>query len=541
MFLIASGAYLSPEFSSQFGRIPPSFLPLENKRLFEFQIDAARKVSDDIVLSLPDDFTLSKADDRRLAALGVRIVRVPNGMSLGASITYCLNVCMVPDAPIQILHGDTLFIEGLTPDADRVWVSTAEDFYSWGQVQLQTDGCVATAHTELRGQQSNVVLSGYFTFSQPRKLIASISKVDFDFVRGIADYATDQALTAEPVEGWMDFGHLTSYYKSRARYTTERVFNSLSMSQNVLTKSSGDVDKMRAEAAWMENLPTHLQCFAPKLLGKTLPGPADGPAVRASYALEYLYLSTLSELYTFGDLPPGAWRLILSRCAGFLSRARETPPPATDLGALTARFSQQKYRDKLEQRLSQACREMEIDATLPMTLNGAGVPSLNAIAAEVAGAIPDAAAADIGVWHGDFCFSNIFYDFRSQQPKVIDPRGRDFDGIETIYGDCRYDVAKLLHSVIGRYDAIIARRYDLTWNGAQAFDLEVFVTEDQAAVERYVIDIGFGSYDDAPWRLPMTISLFLSMLPLHFDDRQRQIALLANALRLYVLWKDTER
>lgn len=33
--------------------------------------------------------------------------------------------------------------------------------------------------------------------------------------------------------------------------------------------------------------------------------------------------------------------------------------------------------------------------------------------------------------------------------------------------------------------------------------------------------------------MPLTVLLFLSMLPLHADNPQRQLALLANALRLY--------
>ncbi|EER46656.1 hypothetical protein AM305_11540 [Actinobacillus minor NM305] len=34
--------------------------------------------------------------------------------------------------------------------------------------------------------------------------------------------------------------------------------------------------------------------------------------------------------------------------------------------------------------------------------------------------------------------------------------------------------------------------------------------------------------------------LFLSMIPLHFDKPHRQEAMLANALRLYTLWKKEE-
>lgn len=37
-----------------------------------------------------------------------------------------------------------------------------------------------------------------------------------------------------------------------------------------------------------------------------------------------------------------------------------------------------------------------------------------------------------------------------------------------------------------------------------------------------------------------TILLFLSMLPLHFDKPHRQEAMIANALRLYIYWKELQ-
>lgn len=41
MFLIMSGAYVGQELESEFGRIPPSFLPLGNRRLFQHQVALA--------------------------------------------------------------------------------------------------------------------------------------------------------------------------------------------------------------------------------------------------------------------------------------------------------------------------------------------------------------------------------------------------------------------------------------------------------------------------------------------------------------------
>lgn len=64
--------------------------------------------------------------------------------------------------------------------------------------------------------------------------------------------------------------------------------------------------------------------------------------------------------------------------------------------------------------------------------------------------------------HGDLCFANIMVDNTFSFIKVIDPRGKfgDFD----IYGDYRYELAKLFHSVDGKYDFIIKDLFTIKYD-----------------------------------------------------------------------------
>ena len=73
-------------------------------------------------------------------------------------------------------------------------------------------------------------------------------------------------------------------------------------------------------------------------------------------------------------------------------------------------------------------------------INGKIVPSLNSIVQEISDIMKEPAPEFMHVIHGDFCFSNILYDFKSQSIKVIDPRGVNMAGEYSIYGDIRYDV-----------------------------------------------------------------------------------------------------
>ena len=107
----------------------------------------------------------------------------------------------------------------------------------------------------------------------------------------------------------------------------------------------------------------------------------------------------------------------------------------------------------------------------------------------------------------------------------------------TIYGDTRYDIAKLSHSVLGLYDWIIAGYYHVDITNKD-ITLNIPSTQRQQDLQQLFIEIVGKKFNLTPMNLyAMQIQLFLSMLPLHSDDQQRQDALFANAFRLYQILK----
>ena len=139
----------------------------------------------------------------------------------------------------------------------------------------------------------------------------------------------------------------------------------------------------------------------------------------------------------------------------------------------------------------------------------------------------------ISLIHGDFCFSNILFDFRKMNIKVIDPRGIDFKNNITMYGDYRYDIAKLSHSIIGLYDFIISGFYTLNSNFYN-LNFEIYNNKNSLEIQQYFLNknINIKKIIDIKSQCLM-INLFLSMLPLHNDNKQRQLALLSNSFRLF--------
>ena len=99
----------------------------------------------------------------------------------------------------------------------------------------------------------------------------------------------------------------------------------------------------------------------------------------------------------------------------------------------------------------------------------------------------------------------------------------------------RYDLAKLYHSIFGLYDFIIAGRFEVLEIDGRINGIKIYHDEGltSSLSERFLalVNKHFG-YSEKEI-LAITITLFISMLPLHQDSPNRQKAFIANALRLY--------
>jgi ASC-1-like (ASCH) protein len=131
------------------------------------------------------------------------------------------------------------------------------------------------------------------------------------------------------------------------------------------------------------------------------------------------------------------------------------------------------------------------------------------------------------IGHGDFCFSNILYDKRIDLLKLIDPKGSTT--LEGAYLDSYYDVAKLSHSVLGNYDFINNGLYEFIFNESLQASIVIKSTDTlskkKELFKHYLTKSGF---DFGIVRL-CELSLFLSMTPLHIDNKKNVLAFLLNA------------
>ena len=516
--LITSGAYVGEEIQAEFGRIPPAFLPIGSAFVIQHQLSQLSNRRH-VWLSLPHDYEATASQMRLLEDRGVGIVRVDPRRSLGLSVFHAV-LELGPERPLEILHGDTLVLDPAQPGGDALSVDRVTEQYKWGLVEM--DGPRVTAVRD--ADRSDVltlnsqILSGYFAIRNPWRFLKCLVARDFSFTGALDAYCGEVSVRAETGLETLDCGHLKTFYDSRRSLAAARHFNAIGIDGGVVRKRSRDRRKIDAEANWLRSVPADLQPFTARLIEE--PGaPASG-----EYRTLYSSYPTLAELY-LARTPRVVWRKVLASCLDYLGKAAAHAAPGHD-----AAF-EWLVIGKLRERLAQYPGFLP-RPDVPLTINGQPVGTLDDIVARLAAVVAAAPRRPACVMHGDFCFSNMLYDLRSDRIQLIDPRGL-IGGEVTIHGDLRYDIAKLGHSILGRYDQILGEGLRAGGAGGD-FTLDIAPDPlrdwlEEAFLAARVADQRF----DAPEVTAAIVSLFLSMIPLHAEDPARQRALFANGLRMF--------
>ena len=517
MIIIASAAFIEAEFSAEIGRIPSSFVPIGNTRLYEYQIKRLSEAfpSEKVYLTLPEEFEVPHYDMIRLKELQVGLITAPSKLSLNSSILYTIKSLNIYDGPVRQLHGDTL-ISKFPPDVDVIGLGLAHDGYAW-EFEDHVSG-------------KSMVWCGYFAFSNINLLEQALIKSGDNYTRAVREYGISCKMQLILMDGWLDFGHVNTYYRSRESFTTQRSFNRLLIKNGVVRKSSSDGIKISVEAQWYLTLPPSLRKYVPQLIQ------VSHDLDEQYYEIEYLPHPNLGELFVFGALPVMHWSKIIylaeQLLEDFVSAVHISPESMNRIRYDFSWLVTEKTRLRLGSYQKSTGRSMYE----PHSINGQTLPCLEEIVAHCAKAVGEQDEIQ-GVSHGDFCFSNILYDSRQDRLKLIDPRGLAADSRHTIFGDVRYDMAKLAQSVVGLYDYILSGHYELKIQTPYDFELTIHMDQRSKTVtEKFLASNLLGR--SVVETLPLVVLLFLGMLPLHADDKHRQVALYANAMRVYAIWQE---
>ncbi len=329
---------------------------------------------------------------------------------------------------------------------------------------------------------------------------------------------------------WKDCGHEINYYETRSRLISSRTFNNITVSpeKGILRKASRQADKLRQEFEYMLFLPVDIQVYFPRILT----GFQETGKEAGFFEMEYYGYPNVAEYQLYWEVSPANWYRIFSRLQNVL---REFKKYTTHIGPDT---SGKIYFDKTRLRVQEYHEQLKRSGRDISWFNGETI--INGVTckpiSELWGAVEERARSiyrqdDFCIIHGDFCFNNMLYDLPSGVLRLVDPRGSFGIDSMSIYGDQKYDLAKLAHSAGGGYDYFVNDLFEISIDDRH-FNYSLNLRENQALIDmlcrQTIAELG---YDEDDIRFIMGL-LFVSMCALHYESTQRQQAMYVHGLRI---------
>ncbi|HRD69690.1 MAG TPA: hypothetical protein PK657_06075 [Legionella sp.] len=295
-----------------------------------------------------------------------------------------------------------------------------------------------------------------------------------------------------------------------------RAFNYISIDHRhgIFTKSSRNIEKLKDEVNYYLNIPESLSDLFPTLV--------DYSQDYSAYQIEYFPFKNLADTVLTNCLSLEKGKIIISTLMDILEKIHSVQPTNYIDKANMEQFYIQKTLDRIELFASDT-PSLFIEPVL--TINGITYKNFAALENEFINLMTRLSKkhTHISAVHGDFCLSNILYSNQDNIIKLIDPRG-SFGDIG-IYGDSNYDYAKLLHCLHGRYDYLVNGFYELEEINTSQFSLNTTHSDLLDQLYYFYINSLIEKEVSMEFIYLIEASLFLSMTPLHYENKQRQKAL----------------
>ena len=434
--------------------------------------------------------------------------------------------------PTLLLLGDTLCETNLDYSYDWLgYMNITDNSHSrWCLIKTNAKNEVLeTIDKPAFTPETNKVLIGLYNFCDPALLCEAL-KQPYEKKRGeyqlsslLDYYASHRLMKGLLIKSWVDTGTLQDYNIAFQNSLSGRVFNDFRLNDfGVLTKTS-TFEKIESELKWLNKIskdPT-LAPLVPRVYGSQIAGKT------ISYQIEYISGNSLAEYFMFYDIADDNWKYIFTRFikAASLMWNKNAPRVAPNIKEMTKYM----YLDKTLQRIKQWARQDIVNQNTIMC-NGEKLVGftklLPALKVRIEKLI-ETSPKFYSIIHGDPCFSNVVYIPQTSVFKFIDPRGNF--GEDTIYGDSRYDAAKIRHCYHGLYDYITQGMYTLTEHSNKNFEFKML---SQNLIKPAIFDdiLERNGFDINDIELIEGL-LFISMIPLHSDDKDAQITYYLTGLK----------
>lgn len=323
-------------------------------------------------------------------------------------------------------------------------------------------------------------------------------------------------------DGFIDIGIVANFIQCITGNFDARYFNSLSGNEYTLVKSSTNKKKIKSEYTYYHLLPADMKMWF------VMPFDYQENEKYASYTMERLHMTDLAIKWVHGSIDYNEFNNLLDKYFYFFKQRHSKAISKEEYNAIAKGL----YVDKVKSRIKEL-KELPEFAKIQALLQASNVISIDELVKKyfllkdkIEGKAKYAYVSVIG--HGDPCFANTLYNKSTKTLKFIDPKGALSE--EELWTNPYYDIAKLSHSVCGRYDYFnnglfeIKIKEDFSSELCIDFDNREYISLFRKKVEENGFDY---------WRVRIyEASLFISMLPLHIDYPYKVYGFILNAANI---------
>lgn len=546
LLLLPSAKLVPLELQMEFGAIPSGMIPLSSQPAIRYIAAPYVEQGYHVLVAVHEQAEQINRYVGNHPELRARTCAVGETGSLGETILKALERLDHLPEQLVINFGDTYIGDALA-GRNVIFYKLQEDVFRWTTFQKDVHGQLSQIldkNQEKPSFENWPVFVGVFAIGDVALFMAALrvaienrqgdNNLD-PFYSALTSYfnqLTENEKTFQEAQDWRDFGHLDTYHTTKKLFCiNQRYFNQVKVDarRGIVRKTSQDVQKFIHEINWYLRLPKTIKYMAPRVFDFSLdPG---SPFVE----MEFYGYPALNDMYLFGDCDMGIWNQVFIAIQNLIQEMAQyhlkPEGPDTLKGAMHDIYYEKTLK-RLEsilkdERFASFCQdEVEINNVSCIGLNRAleTLPDLIE-------AVDLYVCEYFTIIHGDLCLSNILYDRGNRIIRLIDPRGTF--GVFDIYGDPRYDMAKLSHSIEGDYDFFSNGLFDYRWEGS-AFYFQPQLEKRHERVKEIFRTRLLNEQLPAYWQIKLIESLlFLSMVPLHADRHASQLAFLARGLQLY--------
>ena len=523
--LILSAGKIDTKLEKIFGKIPSGLIPLNGKpvifRIIDKLLDEGiKKIS--ITVGYKKEILEKIVSEQYENQCEMEFITTEFEKPPGNSIKTAMNFCV--EEKLLIVLGDTLIENNLSElmNKEKNFVITSQKF---GDTK---NWCIITKKDEKvnevfdkkefdKNKEHHALVGCYFfnDLNMLKKILSEFNNEEKLEISTIIKKVKDvEVITTEMAQKWHDVGHLENYFSTKQFILKTRYFNSLQFgdSGESIVKTSKDNLKLINEINWYKKIPRDILELVPKILDSDV---SNNPFIK----LEYVKHPTLSELWLYSDFPTAFWKNIIQDLLEIIQRFKEHKEDVSEQEYHLIYF--QKTVDRINELIETNKIFKEIFDNDFISINGKKLKNWSLIRDKIEKKIKTIYNKDDNcLIHGDLYFSNILYDSETSKYKIIDPRGKWGNGIS---GDIKYDIAKIRHSIVGGFDTITNGLYTVTYEKTDGVEINMFEPKNYEIICED-LDTNIKKYWNLDEIKMIEGLLFISMLPLHEDNFERQLA-----------------